>query len=143
MIHIEHHPPVSSFLLQIERIQNFTMILYYPLEHTWWLAYHKIISISDERMNKIGVWGCRFWAAYVILQFLHLTIEWKLYKRRSRDVIKKVDGDEDDIRREKREIKKTGERIIRDTFINIGYLPLTVRKLRNYAFCFKFIDNFY
>ncbi|GBC07050.1 hypothetical protein RclHR1_07200008 [Rhizophagus clarus] len=126
MIHIEHHPPKSSLLLHIERIQNFIMILYYPFEHIWWLAYHKVISISDERMNKIGIWSCRFWAAYVILQFSHLAIEWKLYKIRSRDIIKKVDGDEDDIRKEKRVIKKTRERIIRDTFINIGYLPLTV-----------------
>ncbi|CAB4400881.1 hypothetical protein RhiirA1_497150 [Rhizophagus irregularis] len=126
MIHIEHHPPVSSLLLQIERIQNLTMIFYYPLEHIWWLANHEVISISEARMNKIGVWSCRFWAVHVILQFLHLAIEWKLYKRRSRDIIKKVDGDEDDIRKEKRQIKKAGERIIRDTIINIGYLPLTM-----------------
>ncbi|RIA95013.1 peroxisomal biogenesis factor 11 [Glomus cerebriforme] len=126
MIHIEHHPPVTPLLLHIERIQNFTMILYYPLEHIWWLAYHKIIDITDTRLNKIGIWSCRFWAAYVILQFWHLAIEWKLYKRQSRNIIKKVDGDEDEIRKEKRAIKAGRERIIRDTIVNIGYLPLTM-----------------
>ena len=126
MIHIEHNPPATALLLQIERIQNLTMILYYPLEHIWWLAYHKVITISDARMNKIGVWSCRFWAIYVILQFWHLATEWRLHKKQCRNVIKKVDEDEDEIRKEKRKLKATGERIIRDTIANIGYLPLTV-----------------
>src|SRR4051794_27369402 len=112
MIHIEHHPPVTPLLLHIERIQNFTMILYYPLEHIWWLAYHKVIAMSDAQMNNIGIWSCRFWAAYVILQFWHLAIEWSLHKRRRRDMIKKIDGDEEEIRNEKRALKAAGERII-------------------------------
>jgi len=127
MIHIEHHPPVTPLLLHIERIQNFTMILYYPFEHIWWLAYHKVINMSNARMNKIGIWSCRFWAAYVVLQLWHLAIEWSMHKRRKRDMIKKVDDDEEEIRKEKRALKAEGERIIRDTLINIGYLPLTVR----------------
>jgi hypothetical protein len=141
MIHIEHNPPQTSQLLNIQRIQNFTMILYYPLEHIWWLAYHKVITMSDAQMNKIGVWSCRFWAAYVILQFYHLVIEWRLHKRQCRNIIKKVDCDEEEIIKEKRALKGARERIIREALINIGYLPLTVR---NYEFHFNFsIDHSY
>ncbi|CAG8478316.1 10065_t:CDS:2 [Diversispora eburnea] len=126
MIHIEHNPPPTSLLLNIERVQNLSMIIYYPLEHIYWLASHKIIKLSESKINKIGIWSCRFWAAYVLLQFWHLATEWSLLKRKRRDIIKKVDEDEEEIRKQKRELKSEGERIFRETISSIGYLPLTV-----------------
>ncbi|CAG8448081.1 15564_t:CDS:2 [Acaulospora colombiana] len=126
MIHIEHHPPETPLLLNIERLQNLTMILYYPLEHIYWLAAHKVLNISESRMNRMGIWSCRFWAAYVLLQFWHLWLEWKLLKKRRRNMIKRVDRDEEEVKREKRELKAEGERIWRESIINVGYLPLTV-----------------
>ena len=130
MIHIEHNPPPST-LLFINRLQNLTMILYYPLEHIWWLAYHKVIDIAESKLNRIGIWSCRFWAAYVVLEFWALLEQWKLLKKRKRSILKKVDAQEADILRENQAVQKEREQIVRSTLINVGYLPLTVSSVIN------------
>ncbi|CAG8567474.1 2284_t:CDS:2 [Ambispora gerdemannii] len=145
MIHIEHNPPATRFLHFIERIQNIANILYYPLEHTWWLGQHKVISLSDTKMNQIGIWSCRFWAVYVILQFLHLFEEWRLIKLRRIEVSKKLaatgssstsdSASREEVELEKQVLDTNAERIWRDTIINVGYFPLTVHwSLENSSF---------
>lgn len=75
---------------RIERIQVWSMLAYYPLEHLcecWisdhryfhlsdggglmhtrtnqtidYLASKKIVPLSDQKLNKVGAWSCRFWA---------------------------------------------------------------------------------
>ncbi|CAG8480408.1 9887_t:CDS:2 [Paraglomus brasilianum] len=135
MIHIEHHPPPSTTLLFINRLQNLTMILYYPLEHIWWLAYHKVIDIAESKMNRIGIWSCRFWAAYVFLEFWALLQQWQLLKKKERGIVKKVDAQEADILREHKAVQTEKEQIVRSTLINVGYLPLTIHwSLENSSF---------
>ncbi|CAG8753813.1 4887_t:CDS:10, partial [Dentiscutata erythropus] len=127
MIQIEHEhgPSTNNLLLNIKRMQNLTMLFYYPLEHAWWLGFRKIITLSPERINKIGMWSCRWWAIYVLLQFWHLAVERSLLVRRRREL--RVDGDDvETILREKRELKSEGDRIFREILINVGYFPLTL-----------------
>ncbi|ORY22995.1 hypothetical protein BCR33DRAFT_796725 [Rhizoclosmatium globosum] len=59
------NPPSTPFLRLIYRLQNLANLFYYPLEHTYFLAYKGVINLSEETTNKIGIWSCRFWAAYV------------------------------------------------------------------------------
>ncbi|CAG8540381.1 13541_t:CDS:2 [Ambispora leptoticha] len=134
MIHIEHNPPPTRYLLTIERLQNFANILYYPLEHMWWLGQHKVIPLADTTMNRIGLWSCRFWAIYVILQFLHLYEEWKLLKRRRNEIARKAvtssssssSSDSAEIEMEQKALRVNEEEIIRNAIVNVGYLPLTL-----------------
>ncbi|CAJ0641759.1 1574_t:CDS:2 [Entrophospora sp. SA101] len=115
----------SPLLLNLRRLQNILMLLYYPLEHTWWLSFHKIIPIPEDLMNKIGVWSCRFWAIYVLVQFSCSYLEWKIVKRKKLELIKSIDFDEKDANSKIR-LRKDHERIVREVFTNIGYFPLTL-----------------
>lgn len=83
------------------------MLCYYPLEHVYWLLVHSIIPStvspplgvplkpSEPKPTKItldaGVISrvsTRFWAVYVLLQFLHLREDRRLLKVRERAVNK-------------------------------------------------------
>ena len=66
----EANPPPTAFLRFLYRAQNLVNLGYYPLEHIYWLGAHKVIPISDEKLAKIGMWSCRFWAAYVSILFI-------------------------------------------------------------------------
>lgn len=97
MAYLEHHQPASALLLHLERLQNLCNIIYYPLEHAYWLGAHNVIPLSERTTNKIAVWSCRFWAAYVALQFVHLAEEWRLVNLKEQDIAKRVmAGDIDD-----------------------------------------------
>jgi hypothetical protein len=69
IIYSELHPAPNQKLQFLTRAQNIVNVLYYPLEHTYWLALHQIIPMSDKTRDKIGMWSCRFWAAYVVSLF--------------------------------------------------------------------------
>ncbi|KAJ3380094.1 hypothetical protein HDU92_006205, partial [Lobulomyces angularis] len=70
IIHSEKNPPK-----RLNRLQNGANLLYYPLEHIYWLAAHEVIPLSEEMKNKIGMWSTRFWASYVVLYFAQLYID--------------------------------------------------------------------
>lgn len=75
--------PSNSLKIQtLIRLQNLVNFIYYPLEHIYWLGAHKVIALSDEKINKIGIWSCRFWAAYVVLYFGQLYEEYKALRNR-------------------------------------------------------------
>ncbi|CAG8845456.1 37061_t:CDS:2, partial [Racocetra persica] len=57
--------------------------------------------------------------------FWQLSSEWSLLKRRRRDIIV-VREDVEAVQRQKRQLKAEGDRIFRDTLINVGYFPLTI-----------------
>lgn len=67
MISLEKSHPPTRALLTIERLQGWSMLAYYPLEHVYFLASHKMLpwKLSSRTLNKISLWSCRFWAAYV------------------------------------------------------------------------------
>ncbi|CAG8507150.1 18859_t:CDS:2 [Acaulospora morrowiae] len=97
MIHIEHHPPATSLLLNIERIQNLTMVLYYPLEHIYWLAAHKNWNLELSFLGGL----------------------------RTTSILASRSGMEVAQEKTARYDQKI-ERIWRESIINVGYLPLTV-----------------
>ncbi|CAG8449561.1 17228_t:CDS:2 [Cetraspora pellucida] len=89
--------------------------------------------MSDERMNRLSIWSCRWWALYVLLQFYHLAQEQSLLTRRRRDI--RLDDDVEVVQKQKRQLKAEGDRIFQDTLINVGYLPLTLHwSLENSSF---------
>ncbi|KAK9764698.1 hypothetical protein K7432_007601 [Basidiobolus ranarum] len=122
---VERDPPASRTLLWVERLQNLSMVLYYPLEHVYWLAAHQIIPVSTAKNNKISLWSCRFWAAYVILQFVHSYEEYRLWHVKRIGLLKKSGEDSVDpkemeaLMAEKRSIKMWN-------IVNTAYFPMTV-----------------
>ena len=86
------------------------MLAYYPLEHTYYMLAHDIIPTTfalptlaslipfatSKPSNKLvtlnkgafGMWSCRFWAAYIILQFVHMKEDFNLLKIREKAVSK-------------------------------------------------------
>ncbi|KAI8379556.1 peroxisomal biogenesis factor 11 [Radiomyces spectabilis] len=130
MNYLEFHPPASKLALAIERIQNWCNVIYYPLEHTYWLGAHQIIPLSEEKTNKIGMWSCRFWAAYVVLEYGRLFEQYRDLRKREMSLLKRIkSGDiasNDDPEAEMASIKAERSSMIVNTLINSGYLPLTV-----------------
>lgn len=120
MISLEKTSPPTRRLLNIERIQGWSMLAYYPLEHLYYLGSHQIIPISSKKLEKLSLWSCRFWAVYVVLQFFHLSEDQRLLKLRER-ALRSVDAPE-----ERKEIKRSKIAIANEFWTNVGYLPLTI-----------------
>ncbi|KAK4048967.1 hypothetical protein OIO90_005602 [Microbotryomycetes sp. JL221] len=128
--------PSDGQLKLIEKLQCWSMLLYYPLEHYYYLAGKGIFKATTERINKIAIWSCRFWAAYVALQVLHIRREYQLLalsKRqlglaRSRSEKSEVDSSTL-VEQEKIEIQKIRAKetyLYNDSWVQAGYLPLTM-----------------
>jgi len=130
------HPPTRK-LLTIERLQGWSMIAYYPLEHLYYLRAHAVLpavlalpllkkSISLNT-GKLGLWSTRFWAAYVFLQFAHLREDHHLLKLRERALNKvKGKGKASDEAAEKADLTQRWDALINELVVNLGYLPLTL-----------------
>jgi hypothetical protein len=118
---MERSQPPSRKLLTIERLQGWSMLAYYPLEHLYFLASQKIIPINQRRLAKIAVWSCRFWAAYVMLQFVHLQ-EDQHHLRLAQKAIKGGDATSE----QKKEISRKKRALRNEFLVNLGYLPLTI-----------------
>ena len=107
------------------------MLVYYPLEHVYYLASHSILPLSQAKQSKFALWSCRAWAAYVVLQLVHLKEDWKLVQRREhaleRDftsgMVEKTGAEAETLREE---VRKRKEAIWNEFVVNFGYLPLTV-----------------
>ncbi|KAI7907064.1 peroxisomal biogenesis factor 11 [Cokeromyces recurvatus] len=130
MNYLEYHPPSTKLALTIERLQNWANIIYYPLEHIYWLGAHDVIPLSEEKTNKIGIWSCRFWAAYVILEYGRLMEQYKDLKRRETGLLKRIKAGDietcEDPEAEMASIKAERITMFVNTCINTGYLPLTI-----------------
>lgn len=124
MNYIEYNPPATSLALNIERVQNWCNILYYPLEHVYWLAAHQVLPISEEKTNKIGIWSCRFWAAYVVLEFGRLAEQYRGLRDRETRLLKRIKaGDiemDEDPEAEMASIRAERSSLFVNTMINSG-----------------------
>lgn len=141
---IERNRPPTRRLLTLERLQGWSMLAYYPLEHLYYLLAHGIIPSeipkpsvstllpftkskpSEKRIpldiNALGIWSCRFWALYVALQLAHLREDRKLLQMRERDINKSKTA----TAVEKEELHKRWDAFWSEVVVNVGYLPLTV-----------------
>ncbi|KAF9549420.1 hypothetical protein EC957_003809 [Mortierella hygrophila] len=138
MQYVDNTPSPSPLMLTIDRLQNICNLIYYPLEHIYWLGAHEVIPISMEKTNKIAIWSCRFWAAYVVLQFAHLAEEYRLYKNRLQSIQRQIRAadlkaketgepvDKTVFKTEMAALKAEKKGLWINTIINTGYLPLTV-----------------
>ncbi|KJA14516.1 hypothetical protein HYPSUDRAFT_150319 [Hypholoma sublateritium FD-334 SS-4] len=139
LISLERSPPATRKLLTIERLQGWSMLAYYPLEHLYYLGAHGIIPAAvtspfslfsakktklSLNFNKIALWSTRFWAAYVFLHFAHLVEDRKLLKLRHTSMRKaKASGLSVE---EKEEMNQRWDAFWSEVVINMGYLPLTI-----------------
>lgn len=109
------------------------MIGYYPLEHLAYLCNQGVVpsSITLPLSRKLitlntgvmGMWSCRFWALYVLLQLLHVREDRKLLQQRDRDLKKaKVVP----TAAEKQEIQSRWDTLWNEVVVNVGNLPLAL-----------------
>ncbi|KAJ1556430.1 hypothetical protein HK405_007582 [Cladochytrium tenue] len=128
ILHSEANPPPTPYLRLLYRLQNAANLMYYPLEHIYWLASHKVLRLSEQTVNAVGMWSCRFWAAYVMLYFLQLQQEAKILAARSTDLVARARRGEDRevLRTEHRTIAKEMDSLLLNALINTAYFPLTI-----------------
>ncbi|TNY19359.1 peroxisomal biogenesis factor 11 [Rhodotorula diobovata] len=127
--------PKDKQLLTLQRLQTWSMLLYYPLEHTYYLAGKGVFNISPQRIGKIAVWSCRFWAAYVVLQIFHIRRSFQLLRasrsallRSTRERVRAGDaapGVVEDERAQLAALATQEKNLKRDCWVQAGYLPLT------------------
>lgn len=93
LISIERNPPPTRKLLTIERLQAWSLLLFYPLDHMSYLVSHSVIpaktslpllsrtpSITSQATDgtisldagKMSRLSCRFWTIYIVMQIAHL-----------------------------------------------------------------------
>ncbi|EPQ52793.1 hypothetical protein GLOTRDRAFT_117498 [Gloeophyllum trabeum ATCC 11539] len=140
LISLERNPPPTRRLLTIERLQGWSMLLYYPLEHLYYLRAHEIIPATlpsllslfssqakpiEVNTNRVGMWSCRFWAVYVALQFAHLDEDRKLLRMTERSIAKSK-GHDPAVEAERADLRKRWTAFRNELVANIGYLPLTL-----------------
>ncbi|KAF8896178.1 hypothetical protein BD779DRAFT_1494366 [Infundibulicybe gibba] len=137
LISLERNPQPTRKLLVIERLQGWSMLAYYPLEHFSYLSTSGIIPSTIPTLSSIfstgkpitldpdslGIWSCRFWALYVFLQFAHLREDWKLLQAHKKS-LRKVKGS--GLASSERELQQRWDSYWNDLVTNIGYLPLTL-----------------
>lgn len=110
LIALERNPSPTRRIRTIERLQGWSMLAYYPLEHFYYLLSHSVIpdkialpsltafvpfirTRPSEKhipldLGKLGLWSTRFWAAYVVLQLAHLREDSRLLSLRERTLSK-------------------------------------------------------
>jgi hypothetical protein len=139
LIALERNPQPTRKLLMIERLQGWSMLAYYPLEHIYYLRSHGIIPATipslaslfsssakpfTPGLDTIGMWSSRFWALHVILQFAHLSEDYKLLSMRERS-LRKAKGTGHGAS-EKEELQRSWDAYWNEVIVNVGYLPLTI-----------------
>lgn len=137
-LYSEANPAPTKKLQLLARLQNFSNFCYYPLEHAYWLGLHNVIPMKAETRDRIGIWSCRFWAAYVVLYFAQL---WEEHKNlRIREHVlgmkkKNADADRKAAIGAQKALREERKSLLINSVINAAYLPLTVHwSLENSAF---------
>ncbi|EIW57688.1 uncharacterized protein TRAVEDRAFT_150287 [Trametes versicolor FP-101664 SS1] len=145
MTTLERSPSPTRKLRTIERLQGWSMLGYYPLEHLYYLLSHDIIPDKITlpsltafvpfirtrpstkhiplQLGTLGLWSTRFWAAYVFLQLAHLREDEKLLRVRARTLAKTKTGAS---AAEKAELKQRKKALTSELIVNLAYLPQTL-----------------
>lgn len=141
LVSLERNPPVTRALLNIERLQGWSMLLYYPLEHLYYLTSHSLIPTSFKlpslpflttsskgprltiSPNAVALYSSRFWAVYVFLQLLHLQQDKVLLQQHQRQ-LKKSKTTLTEL--EQKEVDARWDTYWSELAVNVGYAPLTL-----------------
>ena len=127
-------PPSGSKPVQIERLQVISMLIYYPLEHLYFLASKGVLPLSPRLINKAALYSCRAWAAYTLLHFFHLREELKLLEPERRRLQALQAGADFDTPRKPspavaaslQEMEGRRAALINGLIVNLAYTPLTL-----------------
>jgi hypothetical protein len=123
IIDSEKNPDPNPRLQALSRMQNIANIFYYPLEHAYWLSLHHVIPMTDQTRDKVGMWSCRFWCAYVVLYFAQLFEEKRVLDLKQKTLSKKKD---EKLSLELAKIKQQRKDWSMNALINAAYFPLTI-----------------
>ena len=52
----------------ITRLQTWSLLIYYPLEHMYWLSSQGIYPLRHA--TSFSLWSCRAWAFYILLDLI-------------------------------------------------------------------------
>ena len=139
MIGIERQQPPTRNLKLIERMQALSMVVYAPMEAAAYLAMHKVLPISDRVQNNLWLYGCRLWAAYVVLDFWHIMEDNRLLRTRAKALEKSrghpsppstesatLTEEQEATRRMWSDIYARKDMLLTQFWVNVGYLPLTL-----------------
>ncbi|KAI0090998.1 hypothetical protein BDY19DRAFT_932963 [Irpex rosettiformis] len=105
---IERKAPATRSLLTIERIQAWSMLLFYPLDHTRYLLSHSVVNDKTSSAlarisgttktsadgttsldaGKISRLSCQLWLLYTIMQLGHLREDKKILVDEARSLSK-------------------------------------------------------
>ncbi|KAJ1767794.1 hypothetical protein EV179_005047 [Coemansia sp. RSA 487] len=122
----EQFPAPSQLLQWLDRIMNLSLCVYYPLEHIYWLGAHQVLPFSDKVVDFSGYWSCRFWAAWVGLQFAHLGEEYRLIKGRKQKIYTQDKMDAAKMQEELDSVDAAMKSWKIQLLINACYFPLTL-----------------
>jgi len=139
LISLERTQQPTRNLLTIERLQGWSMLGYYPLEHLCYLRIHDVIpatvpspaSVLNPAAKPISLdpgslalLSCRFWASYVILQFAHLREDRMLLMLQQRTLRKGKGGALTAV--EKRDLARRWDAYWSGLLVNACNLPLSL-----------------
>jgi hypothetical protein len=134
---MERNPPPTRTLHTIERLQGWSMLGFYPLEHLYYLRAHNLIPTSIPSLsailgrsskrislneNKLILWSSRFWLLYIVLQFAHLREDRKLLLTRHRNLRKGKGLSAED----KEDLRKRWDSLGNELVANAANLPLAL-----------------
>ncbi|KAJ1849688.1 hypothetical protein IWW55_004834 [Coemansia sp. RSA 2706] len=122
----EQSPAQTRVLQWLDRLMNLSLVCYYPLEHMYWLGAHRVIPLSEKAVENSGYWSCRFWAAWVALQFVHLGEEYRVIKNRRKQIFTQGKADAVKMQQELDAADADTKSWKIQLLINACYFPLTL-----------------
>ena len=115
------------------------MLLYYPLEHLYYLRAQGILPASlttrlpftrrqlSIKLNasKLALWSTRAWAVYLLLQFYHLQEDFQLWKAR-RKALAKVKEPGIEVEAEMQGLSQRWDALLNELLGSLDNLPLAL-----------------
>lgn len=71
----------SEVLKTIDRIQLYSLLVYYPAEHVYWLGAHKVLQLKD--VNEWSRWSCRAWGLWIVLDIANVLFAMRDLEKKS------------------------------------------------------------
>ncbi|CAH7689111.1 peroxisomal biogenesis factor 11 [Phakopsora pachyrhizi] len=121
-------PLSTSKTAQIERLQVVSMLIYYPLEHLYFLGLKKVLPVPPKVIGLAALYSCRAWATYTALHFFHLWEDLKQVERERKQIIQSNDTsiNKSDQSAELKKIEGSRAAILNGLLVNLAYTPLTI-----------------
>jgi hypothetical protein len=118
------------------------MLAFYPLSHISYLVSNSVMSTTapsllsvfnhkskgaDVTINagKLSLWSTRLWAAYIVLQFVHLSEDRKLLLQRHR-ALAKAKGKSVAREAEKAELAERWDVLWNAAAVNLAFFPQSI-----------------